>query len=285
MSTEKLMSQIITLALEEDIEQGDITTEALIPGNMGGRAIIIAQQEGVLCGSEIARMVFLQVDREAKVEILAEEGQSFKKGDVILAVMGRVHSIMKGERTALNFLSRLSGISTLTARYVDAVRDSDVDIKDTRKTYPGNRILEKYAVYVGGGKNHRPHLAGGVIIKDTHIKALLAKKISIKEALQKARNVLEEKKLNKLQIEIECNTLNQVEEAIQGNPDVIMLDNMSSKEMKKAVDLIPEEIEVEASGNITLTNIKEIASNGVDSISVGAITHSATALDFSLSFA
>ena len=284
MDSEKLVEKIIKLALDEDTEDGDITTETLLPKNIGGRAAIIARQEGILCGAEVVRMVFLTIDPTINIEIMVEEGKAFKAGDTIMVIMGRVNSILKGERTALNFISRLSGITMLTTQFVNAVKDSGVIIKDTRKTYPGNRMLEKYAVYVGGAKNHRPNLAGGILIKDTHIRALTARKVSIKEALEKARVTVNEKTEGKLAIEIECNTSEQVSEAIEGCPDIIMLDNMPLEEMKKAIDLIPDEIEVEASGNITLENVKDVALSGVNSISVGAITHSALALDFSLKF-
>ena len=280
MSSQKMIDKIIDLAIEEDCKDGDITTDTLIPKNLGGRAFIIAKEEGLLVGGEIAGLIFLKTDQELRSEVLVEDGNRVKPGDTILVVQGRVASILKAERIVLNFISHLTGIATEAGKYVKAMEGTNVELKDTRKTIPGNRILEKYAVYVAGGKPHRPNLASGFIIKDNHLVALKSKECGIKEALELAR----EKAPKGMPVEIEVNTIEQLKEAIEAKPDVIMLDNMSLDDMKKAIDLVPEDIKIEASGGITLENISEVAMTGVDAISVGAITNSVRAVDFSLSF-
>lgn len=280
MSTQKQIESIIDLAIAEDTKQGDITSEKLIPENLGGRASIIAKEEGLLAGGEIARLIFMKIDAGLQIDVNVEDGKPVKPGDTILTVTGRVTSILKSERIVLNFISHLSGISTLTSKYIEAVEGTGVAIKDTRKTLPGLRMLEKYAVYAAGGKTHRPDLSSGILIKDNHITALASKKLTLKEIIEKAK----ENKPEKMAVEIEVNTVEQVKEVIDAKPDIIMLDNMPIEEMKKAVDLVPEGIEIEASGGITLENIREVASTGVDSISLGAITHSAKALDVTLTF-
>lgn len=280
MSSQAQIEKIIDLALEEDTGRGDITSEALIPSNLAGRASLLAKEEGVLAGGEVARIAFLKVDPSLEVEILIQDGNRIKPGDILATVHGRVINILKAERVVLNFLSRLSGVASETARYIARLEGLNVAISDTRKTSPGLRMLEKYAVYAAGGRSHRPDLASGILIKDNHLVALKAKDISLKDAVALAK----EKARSGMKVEVEVNTTSQAQEAVDGGADVIMLDNMSLDDMKLAVDLIPEEIEVEASGGITLDNVREVAMTGVDVISVGAITHSARALDFSLEF-
>jgi len=280
MSSQAQIEKIIDLALEEDTGRGDITSEALIPPNLAGRASLLAKEEGVLAGGEVARIAFLKVDPSLEVEILIQDGNRIKPGDILATVHGRVINILKAERVVLNFLSRLSGVASETARYIARLEGLNVAISDTRKTSPGLRMLEKYAVYAAGGRSHRPDLASGILIKDNHLVALKAKDISLKDAVALAK----EKARSGMKVEVEVNTTSQAQEAVDGGADVIMLDNMSLDDMKLAVDLIPEEIEVEASGGITLDNVREVAMTGVDVISVGAITHSARALDFSLEF-
>ena len=280
MSSQAQFEKIIDLALEEDTGRGDITSEALIPSNLAGRASLLAKEEGILAGGEVARITFLKVDPSLEVEILIQDGNRIKPGDILATVHGRVINILKAERVVLNFLSRLSGVASETARYIAKLEGLSVAISDTRKTSPGLRMLEKYAVYAAGGRSHRPDLASGILIKDNHLVALKAKGISLKDAVALAK----EKARSGMKIEVEVNTTSQAQEAVDGGADVIMLDNMSLDDMKLAVDLIPEEIEVEASGGITLDNVREVAMTGVDVISVGAITHSARALDFSLEF-
>jgi len=280
MSSQAQFEKIIDLALEEDTGRGDITSEALIPSNLAGRASLLAKEEGILAGGEVARITFLKVDPSLEVEILIQDGNRIKPGDILATVHGRVINILKAERVVLNFLSRLSGVASETARYIAKLEGLSVAISDTRKTSPGLRMLEKYAVYAAGGRSHRPDLASGILIKDNHLVALKAKGISLKDAVALAK----EKARSGIKVEVEVNTTSQAQEAVDGGADVIMLDNMSLDDMKLAVDLIPEEIEVEASGGITLDNVREVAMTGVDVISVGAITHSARALDFSLEF-
>jgi len=280
MSSQAQIEKIIDLALEEDTGRGDITSEALIPPNLAGRASLLAKEEGILAGGEVARIAFLKVDPSLEVEILIQDGNRIKPGDILATVHGRVINILKAERVVLNFLSRLSGVASETARYIARLEGLSVAISDTRKTSPGLRMLEKYAVYAAGGRSHRPDLASGILIKDNHLVALKAKGISLKDAVALAK----EKARSGMKVEVEVNTTSQAQEAVDGGADVIMLDNMSLDDMKLAVDLIPEEIEVEASGGITLDNVREVAMTGVDVISVGAITHSARALDFSLEF-
>ena len=279
MATQSQIEQIIDVALAEDLGRGDRTTELVIPQSMGGTAAIIAKEPALVCGGEIARIAFMKIDQSLQVKIPIPDGTRAKPGDVVMAVVGRVSSILKAERVALNFLSHLSGVATTTAQYVERVKGMDVKISDTRKTLPGLRLLEKYAVYVAGGQNHRPDLASGIIIKDNHLVALAAKGISIAEAIGRAKAGAKGMK-----VEIEVQNLEQLKQAIEGKPDIIMLDNMSVDDIKRAVKMVPPSISLEASGGINLENVRAVAETGVDVISVGAITHSAKAIDFSLSF-
>ena len=280
MTSQSQIEKIVDLALDEDTGHGDITSEALIPSNMAGKAIIVANEAGILVGAEIARMVFLKTDASLEIEIQTEEGKEVKADDVVATVKGRVISILKAERTALNFMGRLSGVATEASKYIAEMKGSATVISDTRKTTPGLRMLEKYAMYAAGGQTHRPDLGSGILIKDNHLVALAAKGKTIKDAVDMAR----EKVKGGMKVEIEVDTVAQAQEAADAKADVIMLDNMSIEDMKKAVDLIPEGIKVEASGGVTLENVREVAMTGVDIISVGAITHSARSLDFSLEF-
>lgn len=280
MTSQSQIEKIVDLALNEDTGHGDITSEALIPSNMAGKAIIVANEAGLLVGGEIARMVFLKTDGSLEIEIQVEDGKEVKPGDVVATVKGRVINILKAERTALNFMGRLSGVATEAAKYIAEMKGSATVISDTRKTTPGLRMLEKYAMYAAGGQTHRPDLGSGILIKDNHLVALAAKGKTIKDAVAMARKKVK----GGMKVEIEVETIAQAQEAADVKVDVIMLDNMSIEDMKKAVDLIPEGIKVEASGGITLDNVREVAMTGVDIISVGAITHSARSLDFSLEF-
>lgn len=280
MSSQSQIEKIIDLALEEDTANGDVTSDILIPANLAGRGSIVAKEEGLLAGGEVARITFLKADSSLEVEIAIQDGEVVKPGDVILTVNGRVRSILKGERTALNFLGRLSGVATETAKYIAKLEGTKVAISDTRKTSPGLRMLEKYAVYAAGGHNQRPDLASGILIKDNHLTAVQAKGMGLKEAVALAKKEARQG----MKVTVEVDTVAKAEEAAKGEPDTIMLDNMPLDDMKKAVDLIPENITVEASGGITLDNVSDVALVGVDVISVGAITHSAKALDLSLEF-
>ncbi len=275
---EEEANRIIELALAEDVSQGDATSEALIPPEMPGKAAILVKARGVLAGIEIARAVFLKVDPSLKFEVLVKDGSAIKPGDIVATVTGRVASILGAERVALNFLTRMSGIASLTAQYVAKVRGTDAVIKDTRKTTPGLRSLEKYAVRMGGGKNHRLHLGDAVLIKDNHIAALRGKGTSLKDIVAKAR----QNARKGLKIEVEVTTVEEAQQAVQARADAILLDNMSPEEMRRIVNLVPKGIETEASGGVNLDNVAAVAATGVNVISVGALTHSPQALDISL---
>ncbi len=276
----KEIDNIIDLALAEDVSHSDVTSENLIPPGLQGQASILARAEGVLAGIEVISRVFLKVDPSLKFEGLLEDGARVRPGDIVASVFGRVVSILKGERVALNFLTRLSGIATGTARFVAEVEGLKVKISDTRKTTPGLRRLEKYAVRVGGGQNHRFHLGDGVLIKDNHIAALRALGISLKDIVVMAKQNAPQG----LTVEVEVSSASEALEAAEGGADVIMLDNISPDEMHRIRNLLPSLIKIEASGGITLESVRAAARAGVDIISVGALTHSAKALDFSLEF-
>ena len=276
--SEEETNKIIDIALAEDISHGDVTSKILIPLELQGRASILAREEGVLTGGDIARLVFLKVDPSLEVKVIIKDGERVKLGDIVATITGRVVSILKAERVALNFLSRLSGVASETAEYVAQVQGLTVAITDTRKTTPGLRMLEKYAVRVGGGHNHRLHLGDGILIKDNHIAAMRASGMSLKDIVAKAK----QKATQGLKVEVEVNTVPEALDAAQAGADIIMLDNMSLDEMKQVVALTSEQVKIEASGGIGRDNVRSVAMTGVDAISVGAITHSAKALDFSL---
>ena len=278
LSNTPQVEQLIDQAMAEDLGQGDVTTEALIPKAQQGRASIIAKARGIIAGVEVAKQVFLKADPELKLAILIEDGTEVKPGDIVTKIEGRVASILKAERIALNFLQRLSGIASETSHYVQAVKGLPVQITDTRKTTPGLRTLEKYAVRVGGGKNHRMHLGDGILIKDNHLAALRRQGLSIKEIVTKAR----QKASPKLKIEVEVKTPQEAVEAAEAGADIIMLDNIGLEDMRQAVQLIRGRALIEASGGITLDRVRAVAETGVDLISIGALTHSAKALDISL---
>jgi len=272
----KQVEQIIENALVEDVASGDVTTEALIPSDLEGRASILVKGDGVLAGVEVAEAVFLHVDPSLQVEVVIQDGAKVRKGDVVASVGGRVASILKAERVALNFLGRLSGIASETARYVEATKGLKAWITDTRKTTPGIRLLEKYAVRVGGGKSHRQHLGDGILIKDNHLAALRSLGLGLKEAIERAR------RSSTLKIEVEVESVDGARQALEAGADIIMLDNMAIEDMSQVVEIARGGALIEASGGITLENVRSVAESGVDLISVGAITHSAKALDLSL---
>ena len=269
---------IIERALAEDISHGDITSELLIPPELQGKASILVKAKGILAGGTVASRVFLKVDPSLKVDVLIRDGERVQPGDIIATISGRVASILKAERTALNFLQRLSGIASTTAQYVARIKGYDVRITDTRKTTPGLRLLEKYAVRMGGGKSHRFHLGDGILIKDNHLAALRALGMSLKDIVAKAK----QNAPKALKVEVEVNTAQEALEAAEAGADVIMLDNMGPDEMRRTVGLIPGQVKTEASGGIKLANVRRVAMSGVNTISVGALTHSAKALDISL---
>jgi nicotinate-nucleotide pyrophosphorylase (carboxylating) len=276
--TEKQLAKVIDLALAEDISHGDITSEALIPPDLYGRAILLVKERGFLAGIEVAGRVFRRVDPSLEVEVLIKDGSAIGPGDIAGNITGNVISILKAERTALNFLQRLSGIASLTAQYVAETKGTDAKIYDTRKTTPGLRPLEKYAVRTGGGQNHRQHLGDAVLIKDNHIGALRATGMTIKDIVDKARRNAPAG----VTIEVEATSVSEAQEALQAGADIIMLDNMSIEEIGRAVKMAAGRARLEASGGITLVNVRQIALTGVDMISIGALTHSYRALDISL---
>ncbi|MBA7683400.1 putative nicotinate-nucleotide pyrophosphorylase [carboxylating] [subsurface metagenome] len=248
-----------------------------MPPDLLGKASILVKARGILAGGEIAKRVFLRVDPSLRVEVLIKDGAKVKPGDIATAISGKVVSILKAERTALNFLQRLSGIASQTARYIAKTRGLKVSITDTRKTTPGLRLLEKYAVSIGGGQNHRLHLGDSILIKDNHIAALRALGMSLKDVVTKAKQ-----NAQGLKVEVEVGTAEEAVEAVEGGADIIMLDNMSPDEMRRVVSLLPGQVKIEASGGVTLANVRVVAETGVNLISVGALTHSSKALDISL---
>jgi nicotinate-nucleotide pyrophosphorylase (carboxylating) len=276
--SEDLVDRIIEFALEEDAGRGDITSEALIPCDLQGKAFMLIKEKGVVAGLGVVEKTFHKVDPSIKSQILIRDGDRVNPGDVIMRVSGNLRSLLKAERVALNFIQRLSGIATNTAAYIARVQDLGVDIADTRKTTPGLRVLEKYAVRMGGGRNHRMDLSDAVLIKDNHFAALRALGMSYKEIINKARqNVPAETK-----VEVEATTLQEALEAAEAGVDIVMLDNMTDGEMARAVEMINGRAEIEASGGFRLDTIRAAAETGVDFISVGALTHSYKSLDISL---
>jgi nicotinate-nucleotide pyrophosphorylase (carboxylating) len=274
----KQIDRIIDLALEEDLSHGDITSETLLPPQLYGKASMLVKAKGVLAGIEVAKRVFLKVDPSLKVEILLQDGSRIKTGDIAATISGKVTGILKAERTALNFLQRLSGIASLTAQYVEAIKGSQVVITDTRKTTPGLRMLEKYAVRMGGGQNHRFHLGDALLIKDNHLVALRSQGESLKEIVARAK----QKAPGGIKVEVEVGNFQEAMEAVEGGADIIMLDNMSLEEMRRVVAAVSGKSKFEASGGITLENVRDVALTGVYIISIGALTHSPRALDISL---
>ncbi len=267
------VAQLLRHAIEEDIGHGDITSSLMIPEESEARALFIAKGNFVLAGFPFAREVFYLLDPSVAFRVFMAEGAKVRKGDVLGEVAGKTRILLAGERTALNILQRLSGIATLTALFVDAVAGTKARILDTRKTTPGHRFMEKYAVRMGGGFNHRFGLFDGILIKDNHIEAVGG----IRQAVQCARAGHH---LAKIEVEVE--NVKDLNDALEANADIIMLDNMSVQDMEEAVKIVAGRVALEASGNVTLANVRRIADTGVDMISIGALTHSVTAADISL---
>lgn len=278
------IDEVVRNALLEDRADADITTETLVPTDLHGAARIIAKAEGVLAGVIVAEAVFRAVDPSLEFRPTLSDGERLRvadstgESDAIAELSGSVASILKGERVALNFLQHLSGIATETDRYVREVAGYDAVILDTRKTAPGLRSLQKYAVAVGGGTNHRRDLSDGVLIKDNHIAAGRLGELSLGGVVRRMR----ESAPGEWEIEVEVETLEQLREAVEAGADIVMLDNMTPSEMAEAVRIVDGRALTEASGGITLDNVREVAATGVDRISVGALTHSVTGLDISL---
>lgn len=273
-----LLRRIAETALEEDGCRDDVTTRALVLPKQRGVGLITAKADGVIAGLPVAAAVFAVIDPELRFSADAPEGTAVSPGDVLARVEGALAPILTGERVALNLLQRLSGIATATRKLVEAVAGLDVTILDTRKTTPGLRELERYAVRVGGGTNHRFNLSDGVLIKDNHLAAARDRELSIGQVIAEARRNAP----NGMPIEIEVTNAEEAREALDGGADVILLDNMPPAEMRAVVELVDGRALTEASGGVTLENVRAIAETGVDRISVGALTHSSPALDISL---
>lgn len=270
------LDDFLKKALREDIGTGDITTECCVPENETSSAVFRCKQAGVVCGLNVGQRVFSLLDDRVRFTPQVEEGSSVQVGDVVAVISGPSRSILSGERVALNLMQHLSGIATQTRTMVEKVWGTGAVIVDTRKTTPGLRVLEKYAVRMGGGTNHRFNLADGVLIKDNHIVAAGG----IAQAVANAKKIVP----HTLKIEVETTNFDEIREALSAGADIIMLDNMSCADMKKAVAMIGGQARVEASGNMGDRDIREVAETGVDLISIGALTHSVPALDISLQF-
>ncbi|MDA3817505.1 MAG: carboxylating nicotinate-nucleotide diphosphorylase [Prolixibacteraceae bacterium] len=267
------IESLIDAGFKEDISTGDLTTDLLISAGTQTTAVMIAKADGVIAGLPVAEMIFKKLDPGIELIKSVNDGDKVHDGDLICTIKGSYRALLTGERLALNFLQRMSGIATETSKYVEAVSDYHTEILDTRKTLPGHRLLDKYAVKTGGGTNHRIGLYDMVMIKDNHI--------SVAGGISNAVKAISPNINKNIKIEVETTSLNQVEEALQAGADIIMLDNMDNETMAKAVKLINGKAKVEASGNMTLKRIKEVAATGVDYISIGALTHSVKALDIS----
>ncbi len=270
------IDSIIEAALREDLPEGDITSENVIPPTSVSEAIILAKEDAVLAGIDVSRRVFEKIDARLSFKKMIDDGQQFRKGEVLARLKGNSISLLKGERTALNFLQRMSGIATKTREYVQAVHGTKAKILDTRKTTPGLRILEKYAVRMGSGFNHRLNLSEMVLIKDNHLSIVG----SISEAVKRAKDRVRPG----VKIEVEVKNFEEAREAVESGASMIMLDNISLVRMREIVDWVKGRVPIEVSGNVSLRKAKEIAFLGVDFISVGALTHSYMSIDISLEF-
>ena len=268
------VDNIIKTALLEDINYCDVTTDYLIPAEQNGKAEFVSKADGIVCGTEIAVRVFQILDENISFEILKKDGEEVKKGDLILTVKGKTAVLLKGERTALNLIQHMSGISTASNKYAKIVEGTNASIADTRKTLPGLRPLQKYAVMTGGAKNHRYNLSDAAMLKDNHIDAAGG----ITAAITKLRSKIG----HMTKIEVETRNLDELREALDAKADIIMLDNMSPELMKKAVEITNKRAILEASGGITDETLRAVAESGVDIISVGALTHSVKAFDISM---
>lgn len=269
---------LIDQALAEDLSIGDPTTDAVISSQVNVKMAVICRTNGILAGLDSATRVFSRIDESLTYTRYSSDGSEMRPGSLILEVEGSAASILKAERTAINFMQRLSGISTATAHYVSAVQGLNVRILDTRKTTPGWRLLEKYAVRVGGGTNHRQNLGDGILIKDNHIEILRREGLSLTEIVKRAVDYAP----HTLRIEVEVESIDDVKEVLDTGVDIILLDNMDLDNMREAVELARGKAVVEASGGITLENVRQVAATGVDFISVGSITHSVKSIDMSL---
>jgi nicotinate-nucleotide pyrophosphorylase (carboxylating) len=278
--TEYRLQQLVELALDEDLGRGDVTSDFLVPPDVIVSARLRSRCKGVIAGIDIASTVFKTVDQRVDFAALVADGDAVASNQELALISGDARSLLRAERVALNFLQRLSGIATLTSSYVEALRGTRARIVDTRKTTPGLRPLEKYAVRAGGGFNHRRDLSDAVMIKDNHIAVINSQGLSLAAAVKEARKSLP----HTLKIEIEVDRLDQIPEALAAGADIILLDNMTAPDLRQAVSMIDGRALTEASGGVRLETISEIAATGVDVISVGALTHSAPAMDIGLDF-
>lgn len=275
------ISRLVKAALAEDVGRGDITTNLLVPSAHKSRAIITVKQDAVICGAAFASEVFRQLDHKLHVTFRHKDGDVLKKGDMVVCLQGRTRAILTGERVALNFLSYLSAIATQTRRFCDAVKPYDVRIMDTRKTTPGQRLMERYAVACGGGVNHRFNLNDMVLMKDNH-RVISQKKERLSDTVRRLHQKTHKK------VEIEVDHLWELEDVLEAHPEMILLDNMSIEDLKKAVRLTDRVFAkgrrplLEASGGISLKNVRAVAATGVNRISIGSLTHTRTAIDMSL---
>jgi nicotinate-nucleotide pyrophosphorylase (carboxylating) len=278
--TEGQLRRIAEAALEEDLGWGDVSTDYFIPSKVSAEARFVARSSGVVAGLDVARAVYQAADSQLRFVPMTLDGSQLEAGQTLAIVQGSARSLLRGERVALNYLQHLSGIATMTARFVAAAAGTKARIVDTRKTTPLMRDLEKYAIRCGGGFNHRRNLSDGVLLKDNHLSALASAGIPLEEALRLGKERLP----HLIKIEVEVDRLDQIPAALEGGADVILLDNMSPELMRRAVEMINGRAMTEASGGINLDSIKAIAESGVDLISSGALTHSAPALDIGLDF-
>lgn len=276
-SVDELEDRLIDLAFAEDIGDGDHTTLCCIPEDAVGKSHLLIKEDGILAGVEVAKRVFARFDDTLKVEVFMDDGSEVKKGDIAMLVTGKTRSLLQTERLMLNIMQRMSGIATTTRKYVDLLKGTHTKVLDTRKTTPGMRMLEKQAVEIGGGVNHRIGLFDMILLKDNHVDFAGG----IRNAIDKCHKYLDEKSLN-LKIEIEVRNFDELEQVLErGGVDRIMLDNFTVADTKKAVDMIAGKYETESSGGITFDTIRQYAECGVDFVSVGALTHSVKCLDMS----
>ena len=278
--TPRELDVFIDRALDEDAVGADVTTAALIPSHLEANAALVPQEPGILAGLDVAAATFRRVNPSLIFTQKLLDGDRVEGGEIVATISGSMASILTAERTALNFLQRMSGIATLTDEYIRAVDGTSASITDTRKTVPGLRLLDKYAVSIGGGRNHRMTLADGVLIKDNHLAALAGEGVSLAQAIKRARA----RAPHTLKIEVEVESIEAAIAAAKAGADIVMLDNMSPDDMRTAVDQIAADCTIEASGGITLENVAAVAQSGVDIISIGALTHSPRAMDISLDY-
>ena len=278
MQITREIRDLIDRTLAEDLSIGDPTTDILVPPDLESTAVLLAKEEGILAGLDVGLEAFRRFDDRVSITALLEDGAPIRPGDHLGTIQGHVASLLKAERTAVNFMQHMSGIATQTQRYVKAVEGHPVRIVDTRKTTPGLRFLEKYAVRMGGGQNHRQNLGDGILIKDNHIDALRGDGMSLGDVVKKAIREAS----HTIRVEVEVETLEQLDEALDAGAGIILLDNMDVEQMTIAVQIAKGKAFTEASGGITLETVRAVAATGVDIISVGALTHSVLALDISM---